>query len=127
MTKVIDYVILIDTFEQQYVVLKGMLQSPCLKYDVQTIGIDQSLSNNALYERRCFQNINNLYKHAGKCDNHQQFKDIIEAAMVYTPEGFTNNIPISPMTSTPVKKSSAKKSLCPFTNILYMKNKTATQ
>ena len=42
MTKVIDYVLSIDTFEQQYVVLEVMLQSPRLKYDVQTIGIDQS-------------------------------------------------------------------------------------
>ena len=39
----------IDTFEQKYVVLKGMLQSPRLKDHVQTIGIDQSLSNNAIY------------------------------------------------------------------------------
>ena len=41
MTKVIDSVISIDTFEQQWVVLKGMLQSPQLKDHVQTIGIDQ--------------------------------------------------------------------------------------
>ena len=47
--------------------------------------------------------------------------------MVYTPEGFTNNIPISPMTSTPVKKPSARKPLCLFTNILDMKKKTATR
>ena len=40
MTKVIDYVLSIDTFEQQCVVLKGMLQSPRLKDHVKTIGID---------------------------------------------------------------------------------------
>ena len=34
MTKMIDYVISIDTFEQQYVVLKVMLQSPRLKYHI---------------------------------------------------------------------------------------------
>ena len=51
-TKVIDYVISIDTFEQQCFVLKGMLQSPQLKDHVQTIGIDQYLSNNALYEHK---------------------------------------------------------------------------
>ena len=45
--------------------------------------------------------------------------------MVSTPEGFTNNSPISPMISTPVKKPSARKSLCLFTNILYVKKKTA--
>ena len=43
MNKVIDSVILIDTFEQKYVVFKGMLKSPRLKYHVQTIGIYQSL------------------------------------------------------------------------------------
>ena len=58
-----------------------------------------------------------LYKQAGKCDNQQQFKDILEAAMVYTTEGFTDNSPISPMTLTPVKKPSAQKSLCMFTKI----------
>ena len=40
MTKVIDYVLSIDKFEQQCVVLKGMLQSPRLKDHVKTIGID---------------------------------------------------------------------------------------
>ena len=47
----------------------------------------------------------------GKCDNQQQFKDIIEAALVSTSEGFTDNSPISTMASTPAKKPSAKKSL----------------
>ena len=73
----IDYFILIDTIEQQYAVLKGMLQSPRLKYHVNTIGIDQYLSNNALYEHNCLKNIKKLYKYAGKCDNQQQFKDIL--------------------------------------------------
>ena len=41
MTKVIGAVLLVNTFEQQCVVLKGMLQSPCLKDHVKTIGIDQ--------------------------------------------------------------------------------------
>ena len=86
MTKVIDYVLSIDTFEQQCVVLKGMLQSPRLKDHVQTIGIDQYLSNNALYEHKCLENIKKLYKQAGKCDDQQQFKDILEDAMVSTPE-----------------------------------------
>ena len=46
--------------------------------------------------------------------------------MVSTPEGCTDYSPISPMTSTPVKKPSARKSLCLFTNILDVKKKTAT-
>ena len=54
MTKVIDYVLSIDTFEQIYVVLKCMLQSPRLKYHVHTIDIELSLSNNAIYEHKCF-------------------------------------------------------------------------
>ena len=75
-------------------------------------------------EQKCLQNINNLYKHASKCNNQQQFKDIIEASMFSTPKGFTNNGPRYPMTSTPVKKQSARKSLCIFTNILEVKTKT---
>ena len=45
--------------------------------------------------------------------------------MVSTPEGFTNNSPRSPRTPTPVKKPSARKSLCLFTNILYARKRTA--
>ena len=45
--------------------------------------------------------------------------------MVSTTEGFTNNSPIYPMKSTPVKKPSAQKSLCILTNILEAQKKTA--
>ena len=45
MTKVIDSVIFIDTFEQQCVMLKAMLQSLRLKDHVHNIGIEQSLRN----------------------------------------------------------------------------------
>ena len=41
MIKVIDSVISIDIFEQQCVVIKGMLQSPRLKYHVNNIFICQ--------------------------------------------------------------------------------------
>ena len=41
--------------------------------------------------------------------------------MVSTNEEFTKNSPISPMTSTPVKKPSVQKSLCMFTNIFDVK------
>ena len=44
--------------------------------------------------------------------------------MVYTPEGFTENSTRLPMTPTQVKKPSARKSMCIFTNILYVKKKT---
>ena len=56
-----------------------MLQSPQLKYHVHTIGIHPSLSNNAIYEHKFLANIKILYKQAGKCDDQQQFKDILEA------------------------------------------------
>ena len=107
MNNVIDSVLSMDKFEQKYVVLKGMLKSPRINYHVQTIGIHPSLSNNAIYEHKCLENIKKLYKQDGKCDDHQQFKDILEAAMVSTPEGFTENSPISPMKPTPAKKPSA--------------------
>ena len=41
--------------------------------------------------------------------------------MVSTTERFTNESPIYLMTSTPVKKLRAQKSLCLFTNILDVK------
>ena len=59
------------------------------------------------------------------CDNQQPFKGIIEAAMVSTPKGFTENSPISLMTSSPVKKVCARKSLCMFTNVLDVNKKIA--
>ena len=59
-----------------------------------------------------------LYKQAGKCDDQQQFKDILGGYMVSTPEVFTNNSPISTSSSSPVNKPSAQKSLCMFTNVL---------
>ena len=118
MTKVIDYVLSIDTFEQKCVVLKCMLQSPCLKDHMKTIGIDQSLSNSAIFENMCLQNTNKLYKNSRKRDDQQQFKDIFEAAMFLTPEGLTANSTISPITPPTLKKKSARKSLCLLTNTL---------
>ena len=64
------------------------------------------------------------YQHAGKCYDQQNLKGIIDAAILSTPEGVTDNIHNLPMTSTPVKKPSAGKSLCIFTNILDVKPKT---
>ena len=102
-----------------------MLQSPRLKDCVKTIGIDQFLRNSVLFELKYFQNIKKLYKHAGKGDNQQHFKDILESAMVSNPEGFTNNSPRYTMTPTAVNKPSARKSLCLFTKILDVKKKTS--
>ena len=69
-------------------------------------------------------NIKKIYQHAGKCDDQQNVEDIIDAYMVSTPDLVIDNSPNAPMTSTPVKKPSARKSLCPFTNILDVKPKT---
>ena len=65
------------------------------------------------------------YRHAGKCDDQQKLKYIIDAAILSTPEGVTYNSPNVTMTSSPVKKPSARKSLCLFTNILDVQPTTA--
>ena len=70
-------------------------------------------------------NIKKIYQHAGKCDNKEDFKDILDADMVSTPQGVTDKSPNVPMTSTPVKKPSAMKLLFIFTNIFDIKKKTA--
>ena len=101
--------------------LKGMLRSPRLKDQLKTIGIDPYLSNNSIYEHKCLENIKTLYKQAGKCDDQQQFENILEDAMVSTTEGFTSDSPISPTTSTPAKKPRARISLRMFTNIFDVK------
>ena len=79
------------------------------------IGFDQSLSNNALYEHRCLENIKKLYKTASKCEYQQQYKAIIEAAMVSTSEGCKNNSPMTPNPYVSTKNPSAIKSLRQFT------------
>ena len=92
---------------------------------MKTIVIDKSLRNSALFEHRFIQHIKKLYKHYGKCDDQQQFKYILEAAMVSNPEGFTDTTPRSHITPPTLNKPSARKSLCLFTNILDVKKKTA--
>ena len=63
-------------------------------------------------------NIKNIYQHAGKCGDQQNLQDVIDAAMMSTPEVGTDKIPNLSMKSTPVKKPSARKSLCLFANII---------
>ena len=65
-----------------------------------------------------------MYQHAGKCDDQQNLKDILDCDMVSTPEEITDDSLSVPMTSTPIKKPSARKSLCLFTNIFDVKPKT---
>ena len=69
-------------------------------------------------------NIKKIDQHAGKCDDQQKLKDILEATLLSTPEGVIDNSPNVHITSSPVKKQSARKSLCLFTNILDVNSKT---
>ena len=49
----IDLIIDIHSFDHQCVIIKVILQSKRLKQHMVTIGVDQSLSNSAMYEHRC--------------------------------------------------------------------------
>ena len=80
------------------------------------IGIDQSLFTKTSFEHKCMNNIIYIYQHAGKCDDQQNLKDILDAAIMCNPELVTDDIPNLPMNQTTVEKPSARKSLCLFTN-----------
>ena len=125
LNKAIDYILYIDAFEQQYVVIKCMLKSSRLEDHMKTIGIDQSSFARSSFEHRCMNNIKNIYQYSGKIDDKQNLKDILDAAILSTPEEVTDNSPNVHMTASTVKKPSARKSLCLFTNILYVKPKTS--
>ena len=90
-----------------------------------TIGIDQSLSNSVLYEHRCLENIKKLYKSASKYYDKKKYKNILESDMVSTTEVFTDNIPMSLGLSVSPKNTRARKSFYQFTEVLYVKHKTA--
>ena len=102
-----------------------MLQFLRLKYHMKTIGIDQSVSNGASFEHKCFNSIKKVYQHAVKVDDQQKFKDIIEAVMISTPEEITDDSHSLPMTQTTVKKPSPGKSLHIITSIFDVKRRTA--
>ena len=44
-------------------------------------------------------NIKKIYQHVGKCDAQQNLKDIIDAAILSTPEGVTDHSPNVHLTS----------------------------
>ena len=67
------------------------------------------------------------YKSAGKCDDKNQYKSILEAEMVSTTDIFTDNNPMSPVPSVTVKKPSARNLICLFTEVFDFKQKTAVQ
>ena len=89
-----------------------MLQSSRLEDHMNNICIDQLLCTRPSFEHKYMNNIKKLYQYAYKCDDQQNLKDVLDASMVSTPEVVTDNIPYVPMTSTPVKQPSSRKSLC---------------
>ena len=66
-----------------------------------------------------------LYISAGKIYDQRKYKAIIEAAMVSTPDIFTDSSPMSPGPPMIVKKTSARKSLHLFIEVLDIKNKNS--
>ena len=70
-------------------------------------------------------NIKNIYQHAGKCDDQQNLKDIIGAAMVSNPEEIKDISPSLRIIQTTVKKPSTKKLICLFTNIFDFEKRTS--
>ena len=55
--------------------------------------IEQSSFTKSSFEHKFMNNIKKIYQHADKCDDQQNIKDIIEATILSTPEGVTDNIP----------------------------------
>ena len=53
LTKVIDTILDIISFEHQCVIIQRLLHSERLKQHMAVIGLDQLLSNSVLYENRC--------------------------------------------------------------------------
>ena len=104
LNKSIDYILSIDTFEKQFVGIKCMLQSSRLGDHMKTIGIEQSSFARSSFDHRSMNYIKKIYQHAVKCNDQQNLKDIIDSAILSTPEGVTDNSPNVHMTSTPVKK-----------------------
>ena len=77
-----------------------------------------------MYQHIFMESINRLNKNSGKLDNQQQYKSIIEAAMVSTSEWFYVNSPMSPSHSVIVKKSTAIKSIPWFPEAFDINHKT---
>ena len=76
-----------------------MLQSSRLEDHMKTISIDRSSFTRSYFEHRFMNNIKNIYQHAGKCDDQQNLKDIIDADILSTPEGVTYHNPNVHLTS----------------------------
>ena len=62
--------------------IKVMLQSSRLEYHMKNIGVDQSLCNRYSFEHKFLKNIKKIYQYAGKCDDQQNIKGVLDADMV---------------------------------------------
>ena len=71
---------------------------------MKTIGIELSSFARSSFDQIFMSNIIKIYQHAGKCDDQKNLKYIIDAAILSTPEGVTDNSPNIHMTSKSVKK-----------------------
>ena len=78
-TKVIDLILEIELFEQQCVIIKGLLKSYRIEQHMVTIGIDKLLSKCEIYKHGCLEDTKKLYTSSGKWDDKMQFKAILEA------------------------------------------------
>ena len=74
---------------------------------------------------RYLRNTKTLLKTAGKREYQQQYKEFIEAEMVLTPQGYTENSLISPSRYETTKDPSIRKPLCQFLEALDVKHNTA--
>ena len=92
-----------------------------------TVGFNQSLIKSAMYEHRCLENIKNLLKNSGKCEDQQHYKAIIQAWMVSTTEGGSSNSPMSPSQYVTVIYPSAIKPPHQLLEKLDVKHKTAVR
>ena len=72
----------------------------------------------------CLENINKLYKYAGKCDDQNQYKAIMEATMVSITERITDNIKIAVGMLGTTKKPTARNPISQFWALLDVKQKT---
>ena len=87
-----------------------------------TIGVEQYLSDNDLYEHRCLENNKKLYKPSDKFDDQQKFKAIIEAEIFSITRGFTEKIPMDMGTQVTMKKLSERNSPSQFLAIFFYSN-----
>ena len=85
---------------------------------------NQSLIKSSLYYHIRLENIKKLYKSASKFDYKQNYKAIIETAMVSTSEGIIYNIPLAVGTLVITKKPTARKLLSKFSTLLYVTQNT---